>query len=70
MNLRRIIYTVIGLAIVVQSVLLKDWLPAIIGGYFAAMGIFGFGCAGGGCGIPSTHYQKKTGDEIEFKEVK
>jgi hypothetical protein len=42
-----------GLALVYQSFQLQEWLAVGFGIYFAAMGLFGFGCAGGACGIPN-----------------
>lgn len=48
-NFRRIMYTLIGGFIVVYSLIQHDWFIAVLGGYFTAMGIFGFGCAGGSC---------------------
>ena len=70
MNWRRLMYTVMGLVIVIQSVLLKDWLPALLGGYFAAMGIFGFGCASGACGVAQSRYQQSSMEDTHYEEVK
>ena len=46
----RIFYLLIGGVILIQSVSAHEWLGLAIGGYFAAMGIFAFGCAAGACG--------------------
>ena len=35
---------------VVVSLMDKQWVGAALGTYFAAMGIFGFGCAAGNSG--------------------
>ena len=43
------LYLVIGLVIAVQSALLREWFGLAIGLYFAAMGLFAFGCAGEAC---------------------
>lgn len=51
-NTRRILYTLVGGAIVVQSVLDKRWWLVIAGGYFFFMGLLAYGCAGGACNIP------------------
>ena len=45
----RPLYLVIGLIIAVQSAMLREWFGLAIGLYFAAMGLFAFGCAGGSC---------------------
>lgn len=45
----RILYLLIGIAIIIQSVLIQQWIGVILGGYFASMGLFAFGCASGNC---------------------
>lgn len=48
-TLNRILYTVIGVAIIVQSVMQAQWFGVLLGVYFASMGIFSLGCASGSC---------------------
>ena len=48
-SVMRVVYLVIGLVIAFQSAMLREWFGLAIGVYFAAMGLFGFGCAGGSC---------------------
>lgn len=48
-NVRRTVYLLIGLAILVQGILMKEWIGMAGGGYFTLMGLLGFGCAGGNC---------------------
>lgn len=45
----RALYLIIGILIIIQSLMEKEWLGAAFGGYFAAMGLFAFGCASGSC---------------------
>jgi hypothetical protein len=45
----RAIYLLLGVFIVVQSVQQQQWLGILLGGYFASMGLFAFGCAAGNC---------------------
>jgi hypothetical protein len=45
----RALYLVMGILILAQSIVMNEWLGIVIGGYFSAMGLFGFGCAGGYC---------------------
>ena len=52
-NLRRFFYTGIGMLLIAQSYLDGPWFGYFIGGYFASMGLFGFGCAGGHCFSPT-----------------
>ena len=45
----RAVYVFMGSAIIFQAFADKEWLLVIFGAYFASMGIFGYGCAGGNC---------------------
>lgn len=47
----RILYAGVGLAIMADSIINQQWIGILLGGYFAAMGIFAFGCAAGNCSI-------------------
>lgn len=58
-NARRVIYLVIGAAILVQGILMKEWMAISGGVYFTAMGFLGFGCAGGQCSLPKNEVQRK-----------
>lgn len=48
-SLMRVFYIIIGGTLIVQSVLSRQWIGVVVGGYFAAMGVFAFGCASGNC---------------------
>jgi len=48
-TLARVLYFLLGAVVIVQSVIQQHWLGIAIGSYFAAMGIFRFGCAAGNC---------------------
>lgn len=74
-TLTRVLYLVMGSYIVVQSVLNQQWVGILLGGYFAAMGLFAFGCAAGNCGVGNySEGQKNQGvanfEEVVFEEVK
>lgn len=45
----RALYTILGIAIIVQSLIQREWFGVPLGAYFASMGIFAFGCAAGAC---------------------
>ncbi len=71
----RVIFAVTGIFIVIQSVIEQQWAGLILGAYFASMGIFAFGCAGGSCYSSSCSTQtpvrqKTEGRDIEFEEIK
>lgn len=68
-SIRRLLYLSIGLAIAIQAGLGHEWLGVAVGGYFAAMGLFGFGCAGGHCGWKAGQEAPAIKDEISFEEV-
>jgi hypothetical protein len=63
-----------GTYIIVQSVLEQQWIGILLGGYFAAMGLFAFGCAAGNCGVSYSEGRKNQGasdfEEVVFEEVK
>lgn len=46
---KRVLYIVMGGYLIVQSVMDKQWVFILFGAYFAAMGLFAFGCASGNC---------------------
>lgn len=48
-SLRRGLYMALGIYLVVNSILDHQWFGVLIGSYFAAMGLFAFGCASGNC---------------------
>ena len=73
-TLTRVLYLVMGTYIVVQSVLEQQWIGILLGGYFASMGLFAFGCAAGNCGVNYSEGRKNQGmgdfEEVVFEEVK
>ena len=54
---RRVIFLAGGLYMIILSVMDKDWGWILPGTYFAAMGLFSFGCASGNC-AGETCYRK------------
>lgn len=73
-NFRRILYLALGLYMIVQSILLKQWWGIAFGSYFASMGVFAFGCASGSCGSgycrPPRRPGRQANEEISFEEIK
>lgn len=45
----RVVYLALGIAVIIQSVMSHQWYGVAFGAYFAAMGLFAFGCASGNC---------------------
>ncbi|MDX1544845.1 MAG: hypothetical protein R3214_12955 [Christiangramia sp.] len=58
-NIWRIIYLVIGLAMIIQAASYDQWIGILLGIYMTAMGMFGFGCAGGNCANGSCSIQER-----------
>jgi hypothetical protein len=51
-TIQRGLYVIIGGILITQSIMEAQWVGMAIGGYFASMGIFAFGCAAGNCYLP------------------
>ncbi|HYM92823.1 MAG TPA: hypothetical protein VET23_01695 [Chitinophagaceae bacterium] len=73
-NFQRVLYLVLGTFVIIQSASDQQWMGVLFGAYFASMGIFAFGCAGGSCygGAcayePEKHLPYTT--DTEFEEIK
>jgi multisubunit Na+/H+ antiporter MnhC subunit len=71
----RALFLVMGSYMVVQSIMTKQWFGLAMGGYFASMGLFAFGCAAGNCAVPSNSNSRasearKDTLDVEYEEVK
>jgi arginine exporter protein ArgO len=76
-TLGRVLYVALGAFVVAQSLMQQQWLGVLLGGYFASMGLFSFGCAAGGClgGAQQVGGKPVQGNvqpmqEVEFEEIK
>ena len=71
-NFQRAFYLFMGLFVIVQSVMDKQWFGTILGAYFTSMGLFRFGCAAGACytNTNSSAPNNKDIQHVEFEEVK
>lgn len=45
----RVLFLVLGMIVIVQSVVSQQWFGVLFGSYFASMGLFSIGCASGNC---------------------
>lgn len=67
-NISRFLRLAIGIAVVVQGILVTDWMLITLGGLFSLMPLMNIGCgAGGTC---STRYSPKDSDHFTYKEIK
>jgi hypothetical protein len=68
-NFMRFVRLGLGIAIIVQSVMVKDWTMGILGILFTSMPVFNIGCCGlGGCATPVKKNTEQTKD-ITYEEV-
>jgi hypothetical protein len=68
-NFMRFVRLVLGIAIVVQAVIAKDWTMGILGTLFTCMPVFNIGCCSvGGCSSPVNKKEQTTKD-ITYEEV-
>ena len=64
----RVIRLLLGVAVIVQSFIIKDIMFAIAGFLVTAMAVFNIGCCGtGNCNIPKKNAGTKK--EISYEEV-
>ncbi|MFZ1679117.1 MAG: hypothetical protein WAT91_17680 [Saprospiraceae bacterium] len=71
----RTLYLILGVVLIVESITSHQWFGVGIGGYFASMGIFAFGCAAGKCygGNCAVEPQPKTTasiQNVDLEEIK
>ncbi len=73
-NFQRVIYVALGTIVMISAIVERQWAAVFVGGYFASMGLFAFGCAAGACFNDSYNKPRseKTSErkEINFKEIK
>lgn len=68
-NFMRFLRLGLGIFIIVQSVIAKDWTMGILGIVFTSMPIFNIGCCGtSGCSTP-TKKTSETPKDITYEEV-
>lgn len=68
-NLSRFLRLTVGIAIIVQGILVKDWMFIGLGGLFSIMPLMNIGCGvNGACNTPTSKNTKN--EEFTYKEVK
>ncbi len=75
---QRLVFLVVGVYLLISAAMDQMWMGVFLGAYFAAMGLFAFGCAAGACGAPifGGGNKQQAADvnpeklEIEFEEIK
>ena len=68
-NFMRFIRLLLGIVIIVQSVIVKDWAIGLLGVLFTAMPVFNIGCCGvNGCATPAKKSTENIKD-VTYEEV-
>ena len=72
-TITRVFYLLIGLFIIINALIIREYYGILFGAYALAMGLFRFGCAAGACGFGRRGYtrsgQKAMDAEVIFEEV-
>lgn len=68
----RVLYLLLGIYVSIATVMEGHWPGIAIGAYFAAMGLFRFGCAAGNCYTSNAFSERgqPEGKGIHYEEVK
>ncbi len=69
-TISRAVFLIMGSVIAVEFVLEGQWLGAMVGIYFASMGLFAFGCAAGNCMGRSCMVDPNSEPETKSPEAK
>jgi len=65
----RVLRLVLGIFIIVQAVMAKDWRIGLLGIFFTAMPLFNIGCCGaGGCSVPVKKSTENAKD-VSYEEI-
>lgn len=67
---QRAFYLIAGGGMVIMSAVDHQWAGALIGSYFAAMGLFAFGCASGNCFGGACKTDMKAGIPVDTESTK
>ncbi len=68
-NFMRFLRLAVGIFIIAQSIITKDWTMGILGSLFTIMPLFNIGCCGvGGCATPISK-TPETNKDIIYEEV-
>lgn len=69
-NFMRLIRLVLGIFIIVQAVLVKEWTMGLLGVFFTALPVLNIGCCGAsGCATPPKKNVETNTKDITYEEV-
>jgi hypothetical protein len=74
-NVQRVLFVIMGTVVIIQGVVERQWMPVMLGVYFASMGLFSFGCASGACFQINSRNEPLSDEKpdvksIDYEEVK
>lgn len=69
-NFMRVLRLALGIFVIVQGIMAKEWLLVGFGGLFSLMPLMNIGCCGvSGCSTPAPKSNKKI-EDITYEEVR
>lgn len=69
-NFMRVIRLVLGIFIIVQAAMIKDWTMGLLGVFFTALPVLNIGCCGtGACTTPPKKNVETNTKDISYEEV-
>lgn len=67
----RIIRLILGIAVLIQGIVMAEWMFMALGGLFSLMPLLNIGCCGAsGCNIRTRKNSHKQTEDITFEEIK
>lgn len=69
-NIIRFLRLIVGVFVVVQGIISKEWMFVFLGGLFALMPLMNVGCGALDCQTPRYKNTKEEQDEIHYEEIK
>ncbi|MCK9481947.1 MAG: hypothetical protein M0R38_09345 [Bacteroidia bacterium] len=71
-NLMRVLYLGMGILIIIQGFMAREWVLAMMGGLLFIMGVFKMGCANtrSYCNTTPVVKKKDENKDITFEEIK
>lgn len=70
-NFMRIIRLVLGIAVIIQGIVLAEWMFIVLGGFFSLMPLLNIGCCGAtGCNTRPQKNSRNITEDIIYEEVK
>ena len=70
-NFVRVLYLLMGITLIIQSIMAHQYGMAFLGVYVAGLSILGLGCMGGHCNVQQAPKTNTTNtQDVTFEEVK